>query len=265
MVAANTITPAVRLVLGFGATVERPLSSVTNPLTERLQSIVRAHVHPKAAIDESMFGVFPVPNSELVIVGYAWERAPTRLDRRMQLDRAGPSLTAFPFARTSMTLFGGPYVDSSCVAGVDDFLAYDHVWGGLGSSAEAQAFGLRIEPSPNALDAEPSRVIPFSPTVSFVLLSDDGRCGALVHGYSLWRRGDTYTNGRVRTWQFELDDGESARIVGVPLLEVSAERPAVRVPEALLQPNFDERAIREEVLSAGYTERPSSWWLVSEA
>ena len=55
------------------------------------------------------------------------------------------------------------------------------------------------------------------------------------------------------------------RTLGVPLLEVSAERPAVRVPEALLQPNFDERAIREEVLSAGYTERPSSWWLVSEA
>lgn len=98
--------------------------------------------------------------------------------------------------------------------------------------------------------------------MSFVLLSDDGRCGALVHGYSLWRRGDTYRNGRVRTWHFELDDGESARIVGVPLLEVSAARPVARVDLQLL--NLDERAIREEVLSAGYTERPSSWWLVNE-
>jgi len=256
------ITPAVRLILGFGATVARPLANVTNPLTQRLQQIVRKHSHPKALVDVELFGVFPVPGSDLVLVGYAWERAPTSFKRPIQIDRAGPSRAAFPFAQTSLTLFGGPYVDDDCVVGVWDLLAAEHVWGALVASPEGREVGLRIEPTANALDVAPSRIVPFSPDVSFVLSSDDGRPGALVHGYSLWRRGDTYASGRVRTWHFDLGDDEAARVVGVPLLEVSAERPALRVPEDLQQPRFDERAIREEVLAAGYTERPSSWWLV---
>lgn len=260
-------TPAVRLVLGFSATVDVRLDSVANDLTEALREVV-SRLTPigtrrGGSAQRDNFGVFPIPNSRAVVVGYAWSRAPQSRPSAFRLGPDTPLSTHFPFCSTSLVLAWSPSVSKKGEATVEDLLGYDSLRDELLADARARAAGLRIEPVGNDLDPEPSRVVPFSQPVSFALISDDGRPGALVFGYTVWRRGDAFAGGRVKTWSFDLDDGEAARLVGMPLVEVTADKPAARLPEGLLPPAVDELALKREVLDVVYTERPFGWWIVS--
>lgn len=260
-------TPAVRLVLGFSATVDVRLDSVANDLTEALRDVV-SRLTPigtrrGGSAQRDSFGVFPIPNSRVVVVGYAWSRAPQSRPSPFRLGPDTPLSTRFPFCSTSLVRAWSPSVSKTGTVLVDDVLGYDSLREELLADARARAAGLRIEPVGNDLDPDPSRVVPFSQPVSFALISDDGRPGALVFGYAVWRPGDTFAGGRVKTWSFDLDDGEVARLVGMPLVTVTADKPAVRVPQDLLPPAVDEPMLKQEVLDVVYTERPFGWWIVS--
>jgi hypothetical protein len=239
-------SPGVRVVLGYAATARRPPERYTSDATLALQRAV-ASLGRDWKRHAPGFAVFPAAGSGRVVIGVASSRAPVTLDAPRAL---GPSEA---ISR-------------------EHFVAHS----GLGSAAEVDRRGetLTTDGILRALDAardQPAiaemglRLDDREGEARSFLLSDDGRWGALVYGQALWRRGDLYEGGEVRTWSREYDDGEGVRLVGVARAEVHANAPLVALESDDDPRCYEfERRTADAVRAVLETRAPRGWFLVTD-
>ena len=237
--------PAVRVVLGYAATAKNPPEHYAAEATVALQKAVSALGRDWKRHAET-FAVFPAAQSGRVVVGVASSRSPTVFD--------APRTIAPNTAISAVH-----YVTGS----------------GMGSAAEVDRHGneLTTDGVLRALDAaleDPAiaaiglEIDDRSAESQSFLLSDDGRSGALVFGQALWKRGDRYEGGSVRTWSYEYEDGEGVRLVGVAYAQVDANAPIVQLTGEGREWDFEataKSAVREVI----ETNAPWGWYLASES
>ncbi|MEI2708099.1 MAG: hypothetical protein V9E96_03665 [Chitinophagaceae bacterium] len=97
---------------------------VTEALREVVSRLTPIGTRKGGSAQRDNFGVFPIPNSRVVVVGYAWSRAPQSRPSAFRLGPDTPLSTHFPLCSTSLVLAWSPSVSKKGEATVDDLLGY---------------------------------------------------------------------------------------------------------------------------------------------
>lgn len=232
------IRPSVRVVRGL---VVRSTWVATSALQAAMKQ--RLGKHDQGLVQQ--IGVFPVPGRSVAIVGESIGHAPLIFSELRQVDPSSPYSQNFPAAQTG--------VGRGSEVGEDDEL--------LSECIQDVLPGLGVDLSPGT-DGE--LVLGRDHGFQTVLLSDDGRDGMLVYGYSRWR-GPDCAGGRVATWSFDLGNDEAMRLTGVPFCQVGGGT-NVRLLEEGLDGDAHEaaraEARRETLALYDSATEPFGWHVV---
>jgi hypothetical protein len=217
-----------------------------NPATAALQAALAAQLGKRDQHLASRVGVYPIVGTTAAVVGEWLGRAPEVFPELRQLGPNTPFALRFPAATTG--------VDRGHEVG-EDGATLEGVLRGL-----VDGLGLDLSPG-RAGELELGR----DQGVRNVLLSTDGRDGALVYGYTRWRAGPAYEGGRVRTHAFDLGNDEAMRVVGVTFAQVGGGTAAQVLDDDLDGADFEEaRALarRETLALYDSATEPFGWHLV---